>query len=447
MGRGRVSKAAPGADDTHPAQGRAPTQAAARGRPTGGLVVVERAGHWYIHGTISVRGCSRRVRRGTGLPARPEFREAAEHIKRQVENDFVDEVVHGIKPSAPVGVAARKYLGLDKDGHKIAGQGEKVSLGDLKILQAAIREFGARQVNTLSGGEWLEWAQRENTGNLPNTLVRYLSPIKTFLRWCASPARGWLTSIPPIDLPKLPRQRHRQRRRVAELHPELLVFLFDYAAPHLKAQLYTEWSTGARVSSILLGCRLCDLILAEERSQITFHDTKNGDPVTAYLHPAAAEVIADYLELRGGLDRREEPLFLTDRNRPYSAKPRTGGFSGTNKTAWHGMVRRAVKARRRLAAEARVVGERQRARELWAEATLLRRVTQHWLRHWFATHSQAIGMDLRSIGEQGGWRDYRSIQGYSHDVPEVRRRWVDSLPIGGTGTHLTQSSDRAKISK
>jgi hypothetical protein len=56
-------------------------------------------------------------------------------------------------------------------------------------------------------------------------------------------------------------------------------------------------------------------------------------------------------------------------------------------------------------------------------------------------------MDLRSIGEQGGWRDYRSIQGYSHDVPEVRRRWVDSLPIGGTGTHLTQSSDRAKISK
>ncbi len=61
---------------------------------------------------------------------------------------------------------------------------------------------------------------------------------------------------------------------------------------------------------------------------------------------------------------------------------------------------------------------------LWAEAKLLRQVTQHWLRHWFATHGQAMGMDLRSIGEQGGWRDYRSIQGYSHDVPEVRRRWV-----------------------
>jgi integrase len=267
------------------------------------------------------------------------------------------------------------------------------------------------------------------------------------LRWCTSPSRGWLTSIPTIELPKLPRQRHRQRRRVAELYPELLAFLFGYAAPHLKAQLYTEWATGARVSSILLGCRLCDLILAEDSSQITFHDTKNGDPVTAYLHPAAAEVIADYLEYRGGLDRREAPLFLTDRNRPYSTKARAGGFNGTNKTAWRGMIKRAVKARRRLAATARIEGDRDRALMLWAEATLLRQVTQHWLRHWFATHSQAMGMDLRSIAEQHGWRDYRSIQAYQHDVPEVRRRWVNQLPIGGAGTNVTHSSDIYKIPK
>ena len=30
----------------------------------------------------------------------------------------------------------------------------------------------------------------------------------------------------------------------------------DHAASHLKAQLWTEWSTAARVSSVLQGCRL-----------------------------------------------------------------------------------------------------------------------------------------------------------------------------------------------
>lgn len=45
------------------------------------------------------------------------------------------------------------------------------------------------------------------------------------------------------------------------------------------------WSTGARVSSLLYGCRLCDYLAAEGREQITFHDTKNGDRVTATVHP------------------------------------------------------------------------------------------------------------------------------------------------------------------
>jgi len=52
-----------------------------------------------------------------------------------------------------------------------------------------------------------------------------------------------------------------------------------------------------------------------------------------------------------------------------------------------------------------------------------------------------MGMSLRAIAEQGGWRDYRSIQGYQHDVPEVRRRGVESLPIGRS---LPRGSGRSK---
>jgi hypothetical protein len=68
---------------------------------------------------------------------------------------------------------------------------------------------------------------------------------------------------------------------------------------------------------------LCDLILSPQRRQITFHDTKNGDSVTAYLHQAAAEVLAEYLQHRGRLERRGAAI--SDRSPPslLDARPRT----------------------------------------------------------------------------------------------------------------------------
>jgi integrase len=330
---------------------------------------------------------------------------------------------------------------LNEKGEKIPNQGKEIGWSDLKILQAMIREFGLRKVNLITGEEWAEWALKQNSGNVPATIVRYMAPVKAFLRWCSGGNRKWL-EMPEIELPEAPLSRHRKRRRVAELTQDLLVFFFSFAAPHLKAQLYTEWSTGGRLSSVLFGCRLCDLILSPQRSQITFHDTKNGDPVTAYLHPAAAEALAEYLEHRGRPDRREDLLFLTHRGRPYSTRGRERGWSGFNKTAFNAAKRRAVKAKRRQAAAARVAGDFEKARMLWSDAALLRQVTQHWLRHWFATHALAAGMSLEAIAAQGGWRNYRSIEAYAHDVPEARRRALDNLPIGARaiGKSLTRGS-------
>jgi hypothetical protein len=75
-----------------------------------GLAIIERDGHWHIHGTLRVRGRPKRVRRSTGLPARPDTKETALAIKRRIETEFADEVVYGIKPSVALGVAARRYL-------------------------------------------------------------------------------------------------------------------------------------------------------------------------------------------------------------------------------------------------------------------------------------------------------------------------------------------------
>jgi hypothetical protein len=78
--------------------------------------------------------------------------------------------------------------------------------------------------------------------------------------------------------------KEARARRVGELRPELIALLIDTAAPHLRGQIAIHWSTGARVSSLIYGCRLCDYLAVPGREQITFHDTKNGQRVEAAVH-------------------------------------------------------------------------------------------------------------------------------------------------------------------
>ena len=54
---------------------------------------------------------------------------------------------------------------------------------------------------------------------------------------------------------------------------------------------------------------------------------------------------------------------------------------------------------------------------------LLARITQHWLRHKFAT--DAGRKDLKAAMVQGGWRDPRSITGYLIADAEYQRGIVE----------------------
>jgi len=85
-------------------------KAGKRKKRPAGLEIIERDGHWHVHGTISVGGHSKRVRRSLGLAARPDTRAEALHLKRQIEAEYVAEIVYGIKPSRTLGVAAYRYL-------------------------------------------------------------------------------------------------------------------------------------------------------------------------------------------------------------------------------------------------------------------------------------------------------------------------------------------------
>src|SRR5262249_42300309 len=139
-----------------------------------------------------------------------------------------------------------------------------------------------------------------------------------------------------------------------DLRPELIRLLFDSAHITIRAQLAVEWATGARVSSVLYGVRLCDLILAEGREQIVFRGTKNGEDVAAALNPTAAGILRDYLKGRGRLPEREAPLFPTHRRKPYTDNGRAaggqnkGGFAGARRRAQTALLARARAEERRL---------------------------------------------------------------------------------------------------
>jgi site-specific recombinase XerC len=386
-----------------------------------GLQIKERDGHWHAVGTVRVKGRSVRIRRSTGLEARPELWDDACEVRRQIEEDVRNEVIHGVKPSVPTAIAAHKYLSAPR--RRPLGA---TTVGHVQRITAA---FGKRLLSSVTESEWAAFVDRETAGRKAETRERFLNSVVGLLHWCQKKPRQWIAELPAFDRDKDARNpRTRGRRRVAELTPEILQVMLDHAWPGLAAQIAVEVSTGARVASVLNGCRLCDLILAEGREQITFHDTKNGESVTAALHPWAAEYVRRYLEVRGNLRDREAPLFLTQRGKPYTTK----GRGGQNKTAFNAMKRRAIKALLRDAVRARRAGDLDRATKLRGDARLVRQVTQHWFRHHLATTMLAMGADIRAVMEQGGWLDPRSVLGYAHDVPEHRRQLVRNLPLGGT---------------
>ena len=415
MDGGRVSKAAPGADHGGKRKKRAP-----------GLQVKARDGYWHLVGTIRVNGRSVRVRESTGLPAGPETWQDADDLRVKKEGDARQEAIHGIRPSVPLAVALYGFLNLKRQTPL-----HYIDIGRLK--EVAVK-FGTRVLNTISEDEWNDFIDKRHAGNKAETRERHLNIIVAFLNWCVEKPQRYIAEVPAFNRNKAARNpKQRNKRRVQELTLDLLQFMIERAAPHLRGQLAAEWSTGGRVSSIIYGCRLCDLILAEGRESITFHETKNGRSVTASLTPWAAEQLRAYIKWRGKLHDREAPLFLTHARKPYSED--SSMYSGHNKTAFKGMRRRAaaaaIAAAKATADELIAAEKYEEADEAMAagksKADLIGKITQHWFRHNLATTLLARGASIRDIMDQAGWLDPKSVLGYAHDVPEVRRRKVNLL--------------------
>jgi len=396
-------------------------------------LVQERDGYWHIIGTVRAGGRSTRLRRSTGLRATPENEGDAEKLARDAADEIRAEAIHGIKPTVAVGTAALKFLERPRD--------RPLNFRDVAIVQAAVRRFGNRKINIVTQDEWAGFVDDRNEGRAPQTRERFINGLLAFLNWCHARPRRWISDdqMPAFERNKAARNpRNRRARRVGDLTPALLLLMLDSASPHFAGQLTIEIATGARMSSVLFGCRICDLIPVHGRGQITFGDTKNGDPVTAALPDWAVDRMTAYLSWRGDLHDREAPLFLTKSRKPYTDT--RGAFSGNNKSAMKFMKARAI-ARLRAAALAEADRDRTNAAAILAraddEAALIAQVTQHWFRHRMAT---LMIHDPVSAMEQGGWRRLESVHAYLHDVPARRRATVNSAL--DLAANLTRQPDK-----
>lgn len=405
------------------------------GRRSRGLQLVERDGYWHVHGTVRAAGRSIRVRRSLGLPADASKQDEAEALIDSIKDDVTAEATGQKRKGDAVGIAARAYL--------MAPRERPLAPSAIRIVQEITKQFGPRRLNDIPRKDWTTWVDARQRGNKAATRERFLNGVVAFLRFSAE--HHGLQEVPKFIRDKKARNPvRRARRRVEDLRPDLIWRLFNACHISVRAQLAAEWSTGGRVSSILYGARVADLILAPGREQITYRNTKNGKDVSAALSPTAAAVLREYIEWRGNLHDREAPLFLTYKKQPYTDNGKAWG--GQNKTAFNAAKRRA---RRGLLNDAfeesrrlRAAGDRAAALEVLLAARndvrLLRRVTQHWFRHLMAT--RMAHKDLRGTMEQGGWDDHRSVMGYVHDVPERRRALVSEFD--DLGTFLNPTMDR-----
>jgi site-specific recombinase XerD len=385
-----------------------------------GLRINVRGTAFHAAGTVRVGNQSRRVRETLHVIAAKENRSEAERAARAV--------IGRIRAELGGGVARKSVATLVAERCK-----RHIGPSDQRILKEFTAKFTTRILWDVSAEEIIAFVEDRQRGNKAETRERYISAICAFF----NPAikAGQYEKLPAFSRDQKARNPlKRARRPVQQFRTQLLEEIIAAAHITLATQIHVEYACGARVSSLLQGCDLGDLDMAS--LTLTFRDTKNGDDVVCALPSSMRASLEVYLDWRQLQVRRgkigpgsSEPLFLHHKGIPY--KPNEGAWGTQNKAGFNNAKRRAIEnvgkrydeaiAAMRLAGDQREVERLMRLKA--DDRALLRRITQHWLRHKFAT--EAGRKDMRAAMAQGGWRDPRSIHGYQIADAEFQRAIVE----------------------
>jgi hypothetical protein len=385
-----------------------------------GLRITTRGTKFHATGTLRVGKKSERVRETLGVVAANENKSEAERQTRKI--------LERVRAGLGGGVARKAVATLVADRFK-----RYVGPSDKRILQDFTARFTTRILWDISPEEIIQFVEDRQRGNKPETRERFISAICAFLN--PEIKGGQYAKLPEFRRDQKARNPlRRARRAVQQFRVQLLQDIIGAAHITLGTQLDVEFVCGARVSSLLQGCSLGDLDMFS--LTLTFRDTKNGDDVPCALPSSIRPALEAYLVWRQLQVRRgkigagsSEPLFLHYKGIPY--KPNGGAWGTQNKVAFNNAKRRAIAnvTKRYDEAIAAMRAERderevERLMRLKADdLALLSKITQHWLRHKFAT--EAGRKDLRMAMAQGGWRDPRSIHGYLIADAEFQRAAVE----------------------
>ena len=385
-----------------------------------GLRISVRGPNFRATGTLRVGKRSQRIRETLGVTASKANRDEAERETRKVASRVRAELGGGVVRKAVATLVAERFQAA-------------IGPSDRRILTDLVARFKVRILWDISAEEIVAFVDERQRGNKAETRERLISTIAAFLKLQVT--AGQCPALPVFSRDQKARNPlKRARRDVKQFRVQLLEDIIASAHLTLAIQLSVEFVSGARVSSLLQGCTLGDLDMV--KLVLTFRDTKNGDDVPVALPVTMRPDLEAYLSWRQQQVRRgkigpgsDVALFLHWRGIPY--KPNNGEWGTQNKTAFNNAKRRAIvsvsKRYNDAIAAMHAAGDRREVDRLLRlksdDLSLLRKITQHWLRHKFATDTGR--KDIRAAMAQGGWRDPRSIHGYPIADAEFQRAIVE----------------------
>ncbi|SDO47971.1 tyrosine-type recombinase/integrase [Afipia sp. GAS231] len=386
-----------------------------------GLEIYVRGKTFHVIGTLRVGKRSQRVRETLGVPATKDKRQEAEREARRI--------AAGVRGRLGGGAVRKSVATLVSERFQ-----SRIGPTDRRVLTELTAEFTARILYDIPPTEIVAFVDKRHLMNKAETRERYISSLCAFLN--RQIAAGQYPAMPEFVRDQEARNpAERSTRDVSQFRLALLEDVIDAAHPTIAIQLQVEYCGGTRVSSVLHGAALKDLDM--QKMVLTFRKTKNKKDVPVALPETMREPMTQYLKWRKEQVRAgrvgpgsNERLFLSYRGRPYKEN---GSKWGTqNKTGFNAAKRRAIKTvgerYDNAIAEMKAANDRNEVDRLMRlkedDLNILRRLTQHWLRHKFAT--EAGRSDLRAAMLQGGWRDVRSIMGYLIADAEYQRSIVEN---------------------
>jgi integrase/recombinase XerC len=297
----------------------------------------------------------------------------------------------GNPPSLAEAIAAFR---LEQRARGVSPHTLRAQDGDLaKLLAHAAGQAWARwdvKPRTLRGFA-LELGER---GLDPASQARILSTVRGFYRWLFQTQRIDVDPASGLRNPKLP-QRLPAFLTEGESASLLDLPANDFLTARLSCLLELLYAAGLRVSE-LTGLDLQDLLLEQRTLRVLGKGNKER---LVPFHEKAAGVLLDYLARRR--------LWLAEKQLPATPalflNQRGGRLTPTS-------------VRTFLAAALE-------------RAALRARVSPHALRHSFATHLLAHGMDLRAIQELLGHASLSTTQRYTHlDLEQLARTYENAHP-------------------